>query len=70
MNSRLLEKYITLDNDSIKILNEAAKRLGLSARSYHRVIKLARTIADLDDQDNIATKHILEAIQYRPNLNL
>ena len=70
MNSRLLEKYTKLNNDSIKILNEAAKRLGLSARSYHRVIKLARTIADLDNQDNIETKHILEAIQYRPNLNL
>jgi magnesium chelatase family protein len=52
------------------ILNEAAKTLGLSARSYMRVIKVARTIADLDAEPNIAAQHIAEALQYRSqNLN-
>ena len=49
-----------------KILNDSAEKLNLSARAYHRVIKLARTIADLDGSENIKTPHILEALQYRP----
>jgi len=49
-----------------KILNDSAEKLNLSARAYHRVIKLARTIADLDSSEDIKTPHILEALQYRP----
>jgi magnesium chelatase family protein len=52
-----------------KILNESAEKLNLSARAYHRVIKLARTIADLDNSQEIKTPHIMEALQYRPRTN-
>lgn len=52
-----------------KILNQSAEHLQLSARAYHRTIKLARTIADLDESENILTPHILEALQYRPREN-
>jgi magnesium chelatase family protein len=52
-----------------KILNESAEKLNLSARAYHRVIKLARTVADLDGSEEIKTPHILEAFQYRPRNN-
>ncbi|MEI7480035.1 MAG: hypothetical protein WCJ59_00205 [bacterium] len=48
------------------MLNQSAEKLGLSPRAYHRIIKLARTIADLDNKDQVETKHILEALQYRP----
>ncbi len=48
------------------LLNDSARRLDLSARAYHRVIKLARTIADLALAENIAEPHLLEALQYRP----
>lgn len=49
-----------------KLLNESAAKLSLSPRAYHRTIKLARTIADLDESDEIGESHILEALQYRP----
>ncbi len=66
MNARDIASLIKLDDNVTKILNMSAERLGLSGRAYHRVIKLARTIADLDKAENIGEKHILEAIQYRP----
>lgn len=66
MSVRDLDKIAVLSDEVKDILNTSAERLGLSARVYHRIIKLARTIADLDDADNIETKHVLEALQYRP----
>ena len=48
------------------ILNSSAKVLDLSARAYHRIIKLSRTIADLGESKEIEKEHILEALQYRP----
>jgi magnesium chelatase family protein len=54
-----------LDRPSEKLLEEAVDRLGLSARSYHRILKIARTIADLDRCKTLQVKHIAEAIQYR-----
>ncbi len=66
MNVKDLNIYAPLDNDTRKILNQSAERLQLSARAYHRTIKLARTIADLEGSDYIKTNHILEALQYRP----
>ncbi len=55
-----------LSPESEKILNDCATKLGLSARAYHRTQKLARTIADLSNSENILPEHILEAIRYRP----
>jgi len=49
-----------------KALNLAAKKHDLSARSYHRLIKLARTIADLENHDEVAESDLMEALQYRP----
>lgn len=66
MDIRELEQFANLTPDVRAILNHAAENLDLSPRAYHRVIKLARTIADLDNEDNIKEKHILEALQYRP----
>jgi magnesium chelatase family protein len=66
MGVKDLDNLIELSKEVKSILNDTAKRLGLSARAYHRVIKLARTIADLEDSEEIETKHILEALQYRP----
>lgn len=66
-----LERVAPLEPKERTLLNESAKRLGLSARSYHKVIKVAQTIAALDDKDHIEAPHLLEALQYRPkNLSL
>ncbi len=66
MNVKELSIYAPLTDQIKKILNESAEKLQLSARAYHRTIKLARTIADLEGSENINTNHILEALQYRP----
>lgn len=66
MNVKELNIYAPLDNDTKNLLNQSAERLQLSARAYHRIIKLARTIADLEGSENITQSHILEALQYRP----
>lgn len=69
MNVKELNIYAPLDEETKKILNQSAERLQLSARAYHRTIKLARTIADLSGSENISQSHILEALQYRPREN-
>lgn len=66
MSVRDIDRMIKLTDAVLTLLNESAKRLDLSPRAYHRVIKLARTIADLDESRFIAEAHILEALQYRP----
>lgn len=66
MGVKEIKKYAPLSDSSSKLLNDSAKRLNLSARAYHRVIKLARTIADLDNSADIQDEHLLEALQYRP----
>ena len=66
MNVRDIETFITLSEKTKEILNRAAAKLDLSPRSYHRVIKLARTIADLEGDASVEESHILEALQYRP----
>lgn len=66
MSVRDLEKFVPLGDKEKILLNQSAQKLGLSARSYHRLIKLARTIADLDESEVVKENHLLEALQYRP----
>ena len=66
MGVRDLDRMIKLTDAVTTVLNDSAKRLDLSPRAYHRIIKLARTIADLDESRYIQEPHILEALQYRP----
>ncbi len=66
ISARDLKKYAPLSEKSSSLLTSSAERLSLSARAYHRIIKIARTIADLEGAENISENHILEAIQYRP----
>jgi len=66
MGVQELKELIPLSEEVKNTLNSAAKQMDLSARAYHRIIKLARTIADLEVAENIEEKHILEAVQYRP----
>ena len=65
MDSRLLRKYAGAEPSSIRMLGEAMNRLNLSARAYDRILKVARTIADMDESDTIQPHHIAEAIGYR-----
>lgn len=65
MTSALTRKYCVLSESASKTLELSFEKLGLSARAYDKILKVARTIADLDDCENIENKHILEAIQYR-----
>ncbi len=64
-----LDVLAPLSSSVKELLNASATKLELSPRAYHRTIRLARTIADLDDADNIEERHILEALQYRPKSN-
>lgn len=66
MNARDLAELVKLDDSVTKILNASAENLGLSGRAYHRVIKLARTIADLEGREDVSAQNIAEAIGYRP----
>ena len=69
MNVKDLSNMVKLTEEVRNLLDDRALRLGLSARAYHRVIKIARTVADLEDSEEVKTNHILEAIQYRPKVN-
>ena len=69
MGVKELREFAPLPADVRNILDQAAQKMDLSARAYHRVIKLARTIADLEENENISENHIFEALQYRPKQN-
>jgi magnesium chelatase family protein len=65
MNNRQIRRYCTVDRDSHRLLEAAIDKLGLSARAYNRILRIGRTIADLEQAERIAANHVSEAIQYR-----
>ena len=65
LTPKLIEEFCKLDLEGTKILQAYYNKLGMSARAYGRILKVARTIADLNESKNIEAKHLLEAIQYR-----
>ena len=66
-SSTLIERLVEPDRESQTLLLQAAERFNLSARAYHRVLKVARTLADLSGADKVARPHIAEALSYRLN---
>ena len=69
MNNKQLKQFCNLDDQSILLLKQAISKLNLSARAFHRVIKIARTIADLEDSVKIKSNHVAESLQYRPQVD-
>lgn len=65
MNSRLIKKYCTIDDDAEQLIETAFEKFHMSARGYNRILKVARTIADLAGCENIEISHVAEAIAYR-----
>jgi len=65
MTSKMMQKFCTVDEAGSALLKTAIERMGLSARAYDRILKVSRTIADLDAAENILPFHLAEAIQYR-----
>ena len=65
MTSAQMKKYCQLDSTGTAILHRSVEHFGLSARAYYRILKIARTIADLDTEDTITSRHVTEAVQYR-----
>jgi magnesium chelatase family protein len=65
MTSKLMRMYCKIDENGGILLKNAMQRLGLSARAYDRILKVSRTIADLDACESIKSEHLAEAIHYR-----
>ncbi len=65
MSPNLVKQYCTIDHHAEKLLNQAVHQKGLSARAYHKILKVSRTIADLEQSESIQPYHIAESIQYR-----
>ena len=67
LTSKLIKKYCVIDKQSAELLKTAAVKYQLSGRRYDRILKLARTIADLEGADDIKQPHLMQALQYRIN---
>jgi len=70
MRPAKIRKYCVLNEDCQALMKTAMRQLQLTARAYHRVLKLSRTIADLAGAEDITQVHLAEALQYRPKLEL
>ena len=68
MSSETVKQFCQLDNTSVNLMRQAVDQMHLSARAYFRILKIARTIADLANEEKILTQHIAEALQYRPKM--
>lgn len=66
MSAKNIKKFCPLSEECLNLLRQAVEQMNLSARSYHKIIKIARTIADLAQEREIAVTHVAEALQYRP----
>ena len=65
MTPRMTREFCVLDSDAENLLKLSFEKLGLSARAYDKILRISRTIADLDGCDNIKAEHIAQAVQYR-----
>ncbi len=65
MPVRMIRKQCALDDSGERTLEMAVRRMGLSARAHDRILKVARTVADLAGSETVAAKHVAEAVQYR-----
>lgn len=70
MNSQIVKEFCPTDEETINLLKTAVSQFNLSARSYYKILKIARTIADLEGKENIECTHVAEALQYRPKHNM
>ena len=65
MSERMIHQFAEPDAEGIELLRTAMERLSLSARAYNRILKVARTIADLEQSETVKSQHLAEAISYR-----
>ena len=65
MNHRQIKQFCKLNDEGKSLLKKAIDELGFSARAYDKILRVARTIADLEEQEAITAQHVAEAIQYR-----
>ncbi len=65
MNNLQIKQFCLISQEALDLLKMAIAQMNLSARSYHRILKLSRTIADLEGSDDIKTEHVAESLQYR-----
>ena len=70
MSNSQIEKYCNLKSDSKKLLVQAVEKFSLSTRAYFKIMKVARTIADINGENDVETDHIAEAVQYRSKIFL
>ena len=70
LNNKTVKEYCPLSPECVELLKQAVSKLGLSGRAYYRIVKLSRTIADLEVSETIKPNHIAEALQYRPRIEI